>query len=58
MEPNVNNAMGVLRSWWKRSMSPLYRTIVLPVVVALLALASGYACGDDAPSAVDRAHDD
>lgn len=30
------------------------KTIVLPVVVALLALASGYACGDDAPSAVDR----
>ena len=28
------------------------KTIVLPVVVALLALASGYACGDDAPPAV------
>lgn len=32
------------------------KTIVFPVVVALLALASGYACGDDAPAAY-RAHD-
>ena len=30
------------------------KPIVFPVVVTLLALASGYACGDDAPSAVDR----
>ena len=38
-------------------MRPLHRTIVFPVVVALLALASGYACGDDgddAPPAVGR----
>ena len=27
------------------------KTIVLPGVVALLTLASGYACGDDAPPA-------
>ena len=27
------------------------KTIVFPVVVAFLALASGYACGDDAPPA-------
>ena len=33
------------------------KTIVFPGVVALLALASGYACGDDAPPAVHRAHD-
>ena len=33
------------------AMSPLHRTIVSPVAVALLALASGYACGDDAPPA-------
>ena len=30
------------------------KTIVFPVVVAFLALASGYACGDDAPPAVNR----
>ena len=35
-------------------MRPLHRIIVLPVVLALLALASGYACGDDAPPAVDQ----
>lgn len=57
MEPNVNNAMGVLRQWWKRSMSPLHRTVMSPVAVALLALALGYACGDDAPPAVHRSHD-
>ena len=33
------------------------KTIVFPVVVALLALASGYACGDDAPAAAYQAHD-
>lgn len=34
-----------------------HKTIVLPGVVALLALASGYACGDDAPAAAYQAHD-
>lgn len=36
-------------------MVPLHRTIVLPVIMALLVLASGYACGDDAPPAKSSA---
>ena len=31
-----------------------YKTIVVLVVAAFVALAAGYACGDDAPPAVDR----